>query len=295
MIRLLVIPVVSLALLALPGAAAACAACACGDPTMTVMGTGKSFGGRLRLSTEWRRRAETTPGAHGPTRIVEDRFAAGISWAPIDAVQLGLTLPLVQRTVDTATLARDRVLHVGDVDLLARWFIFGARGRATHQLGLTAGLRLPTGPEVSGADGRPLPLDGQPGTGGYLPSLGAWYGLFAHPWSLHLALSGVTATAGHGGFAPGAAALGTAMGQYQWGTAVALRAGLDGRWTARDTVDGQTVHGSGGPTLFAAGGAVAGVTEDMLAHAMLRWPVLDERRSGERAAPSVSLGLTLDL
>lgn len=281
--------------LLVPRSASACAACACGDPTLTVMGTGKNFGGRLRLSAEWRRRAETEAGTYGASRVTEDRFTAGAAWAPLDTLQLALTVPLVDRRLETATLARDRALNLGDVELHGRLFVSGARGRATHQLGLTAGLRLPTGPEMRGADGRPLPLDAQPGTGGFMPSVGAWYGLFAHPWSGHFSLNGVVATTGHGGFAPGPAALLTAFGQYQWGTALALRAGIDGRWTGRDDVRGATVAESGGPTLFAAGGVVVSIGEDTLLHGTLRWPVVDARRGGARSEPSLAAGVAHDL
>ncbi len=283
------------ALLALPATAAACAACACGDPTLTVMGTGKSFGGRLRLSSEWRRRAERAPGTFGETRIVEDRVVFGTSWAPLDALQIGLTVPVVDRTVETATLARHRALHIGDIDLLGRWIVVGARGRATHQLGLTAGLRLPTGPESTDAEGRPLPLDAQPGNGAFMPSVGVWYGLFAHPWSGHLSVSGVFSGEGYAAFTPGAAGLLTAFGQYQWGTAFATRLGVDGRWTGRDADGGVPIDASGGPTVFGLVGGLAEVTTDVLVHATLRWPLVDARQSGERAEPSVALGVTLDL
>lgn len=291
---------IALAALLAPAAARACAACACGDPTLTVMGAGeagpgKSYAGRLRLSAEWRRRTEAVPDPFGTARVVEDRWSLGLAWAPLDAVQLAATLPLVDRTLERPTLARDRALHVGDAELLARWFALGARGRAPHQLGLTAGLRLPTGPELTGADGAPLPLDAQPGNGAWMPSLGAWYGAFAHPWSGHVSATLVHPFEGHGGFAPGLAGLATAFGQYQWGADLAARLGADARLTGRDHQDGAAIADSGGPTLFALVGLAYSPIIDTLLHATLRWPMLDARRGGERAEPSFSLGVTHDL
>ncbi len=280
---------------AAPDTTHACAACACGDPTLTVMGTGKSYAGRLRLSGEWRRRSESIPSAYGTDRITEDRYTLGVAWAPLDALQLAATVPLVDRTLDTVTLARDRAVHIGDVELIGRWFVLGARGRATHQLGLTGGVRLPTAPEVSGAGGAPLPLDAQPGNGAVMPSVGAWYAAFAHPWSAHVSLTGVASTEGHAGFAPGLAGLATAFGQYQWGAGIAARLGADGRYTGRDTQGGAPVDASGGGTAFALGGLVYSPVTDTLLHATLRWPVYDGRRGGERAGPSLAIGLTHDL
>lgn len=279
---------------ALPRVAQACAACACGDPTLTAMGAGKSFAGRLRLSGEWRRRSERRATGLGEARVREDRYTVGAAYAPVDAVQLAVTVPLVDRTLDHPTLAQDRALHVGDVELLARYFLVGARGFAAHQVGVTAGARLPTAPEVRGADGVALPVDVQPGNGSVMPSAGAWYGLFAHPWSAHVSGNLIAPFEGHAALRPGVAGLMTAQVQYQWETQVAALVGVDGRLTGRDAIAGVRVEASGGATVFATGGLGWSPVVDTLIQATLRWPVYDDRRGGERAEPSISVGVVWD-
>lgn len=283
-----------LALAATPRPARACAACACGDPTLTAMGTGKSYAGRLRLAAEWRRRAETLPTAFGDARVTEDRYTLAVAYAPLDALQLAVTAPFVDRTLTAPTLARDRAAHLGDVELLARYFLAGARGFETHQLGLTAALRLPTAPELHG-DAGPLPLDAQPGNGAFMPAIGAWYGLFAHPWSAHVSAALVAPFEGHGALRTGLTGLATAHVQRQWPLDLALRLGLDGRLAARDALAGAPVETSGGATLFATAGLGYSPLTDVLLDATLRWPVYDDRRGGERAEPSLSLGVIWDL
>lgn len=286
------LPLIALTLLA-PRAADACAACACGDPTLTTMGAGKSFAGRLRLSGEWRHRAEEIPTAFGPARVTEDRYTLAAAYAPFETVQLAVSLPLVDRALATPTLARDRAFGLGDVELLGRWFLAGTRGFEAHQLGLTAGLRLPTGPELTGADGAPLPLDAQPGNGAFMPSVGAWYGLFAHPYSAHLSLTAIVPLEGHQGFAPGPAGLATAYVQRQWQTTLAVRLGLDGRLAGADRQRSETLDDTGGTTVFAAPGLSYSPLIDVLLHATLRWPLYDSRR--EQAEPSLSVGVIYDL
>ncbi|MCB9527012.1 MAG: transporter [Myxococcales bacterium] len=283
-----------LALAAAPRLARACAACACGDPTLTAMGTGKSYAGRLRLAAEWRRRAETLPTAFGDARVTEDRYTLAVAFSPLDALQLAVAAPFVDRTLTAPTLARDRAAHLGDVEVLGRYFLVGARGFDTHQLGLTAALRLPTAPELDGADG-PLPLDAQPGTGAFMPALGVWYGLFAHPWSAHTSATVVVPSEGHGALRTGLTGLATAHVQRQWPIDLALRVGLDGRLGARDALAGATVRDSGGATLFATAGLGYSPLTDVLLDATLRWPVYDDRRGGERAEPSLSLAVVWDL
>ena len=51
-----------LALYLAPTRASACATCGCGDPTLTLMGAGQPFSGRLRLGAELRYRWDELGG-----------------------------------------------------------------------------------------------------------------------------------------------------------------------------------------------------------------------------------------
>lgn len=291
--RALVPLLLALAWLA-PSSASACAACACGDPTLTAMGTGKNFAGRLRLSTAWRRRAESVPMAFGAGRVTEDRLTVAAAWSPIDRVQVAVELPWVVRAVSTPTLARDLTSAPGDAELRARWFVAGARGRTPLQLGLVAGLRAPTGTALRDDAGALLPLDSQPGNGAWMPSAGVWTGLFAHPWSVYWSATGWLPFAGHDDFTVGPVALSTLFVRRQWDTLATVRAGVDARLSARDAFAGRTVEASGGTTAFALVGGGLGLGETLL-NATLRWPIYDDRRGGDRAAPSFELSVTHDL
>lgn len=281
----------------LPTAASACATCACGDPTLTLMGAGRTFAGRLRVGLELQGRQEQVarPGDLAYEDTVERRLTLGAAYAPVRQGQIALRLPWVSRAYTGASMSRDEVSHVGDLEIRGRWTVYEDRAFAPrHQLGVSVGLRAPTAPWIEGED-RPLTEEAQPGTGAWVPLAGLWYAWRAQPWSGWISLGGERPGEGWRGRRPGATALLSALFQYQLGGAVALTAGAEGRWSAADRVNGARDPDTGGTVWMATGGLVAQPVTDWLVHCTLRVPVIDAQAGDRQEGWMWLTGLTVDL
>ena len=168
-----------------PAHARACATCGSGDPTLTVMGEGQPFEGRLRLSASlqyrWDRVSAT---AIDDVLLHEGRLDLGVSFAPTDRLTLSATLPVVFRDVRWQSLAHLQTIGLGDAEVRARLVLLRDRAVApSHLLGPTVGLKLPTSIDQVNAAGQRAPVDAQTGTGTFDPLLGVFYGHFEAPWS----------------------------------------------------------------------------------------------------------------
>jgi hypothetical protein len=205
------------AIVAAPSVARACATCACGDPTITTMGSEKPFAGRLRLSAEVRRRAETIDGVD----VADHRMILAAAYAPWSRLVLAAELPLVWRDGQSAATAGP-----GDAALRGKLFVLQAgRDTARHLLAVTGGVKLPTAPRL--ADGEPVALE--PGTGSVDPELGLGYGFFAYPWSVQASASAIRPIGGWDDSEPAPALRGSLTVQYQPSWALAFGLGVDAR------------------------------------------------------------------
>ena len=276
-------------------AALACSTCTCGDPTLTVMGTGKPFQGRTRASLGVSHRTEEVGRAGEDRRLVnEQRLRLGAAYTATEWLTLSLTTPLVRRSLESADLSRVTTTHLGDVELAGRAYVWRDRGWSPrHLVGLTAGLRTPTGPQVERA-GAAVDPDAQPGSGLWMPGAGVFYGWYAHPWSVVTTASVNVPFEDRFGFQPGVAVPHGVRGQWQPLNDLALALGADGRWSARDH-EGETVEAdSGGYLLYASAGAVYSPATDLLVSATVRLPALDRLNGAHDEGALLELGVTHD-
>jgi hypothetical protein len=170
------------------------------------MGTEQPFAGRLRLAATLRAWGMTTgePSLDALT-LRELRLDVTASYAPVRWLFLSATLPLQARGVRDVSLATERSWGPGDLELSAKAFVFRDRDFSPdHLLAVLVGAELPTSPTVDDAQGRPLSIDAQLGTGSWDPFAGLAYTVFRGDWSFIASATGYLPTRGRMGFRAGA-------------------------------------------------------------------------------------------
>jgi hypothetical protein len=221
-----------------------CASCACGDPTLTTMGTEKPFDRRLRVSTEVRYQ-EARAGEPGVDEITRTdlRIGTAVAWFPTRWAALALDVPLVARTASTVTLARERTFSLGDIELRAKLFVWSDRRFSpTHLVSLVGGVKLPTAPELE-EDGVAVNDDAQPGTGSTDPLAGAAYSYFGDVIKVFASSTVVVPTRGHHQLRGGTQLLTTVAvewqpsGQERWALFLAADTRLEGAMDEMDHRD----------------------------------------------------------
>ncbi|MBF5045279.1 transporter [Aggregicoccus sp. 17bor-14] len=284
------------ALLLAPRPAQACAACACGVPSLTVTGEEVPFAGRLRLSGALRgwglRQGE--PGEREQLR--ELRLDLGVAYSPRDWLTLSAVVPLQGRELRESNLARSRALAPGDMEVSARAVV--ARDRAfapRHVLSVLGGVKLPTAPEVHDAEGEPLPLDGQLGTGSFDPFAGLAYSGFRGPFALSASVTGRLPTHGRDGYRGPPALLASVGAQYQpRAQAWALRLGSDVQVAGAGTASGARDASVKGVVAFLSPDVLFSPRQDLLLAAGVRVPVLQHTEEPVRFSPVFTLSLAVD-
>ena len=104
------------------------------------------------------------------------------AYSPTDRVSLSLMMPLVHRLVTEVNLAEADIWAPGDLDLRVRGVVWRDRKFAPrHLVSLIGGLEFPTSSIEYDANGVPLPLEFQAGTGSWDPIAGASYTMFSIP------------------------------------------------------------------------------------------------------------------
>jgi hypothetical protein len=274
--------------------ASACATCACGDPTLTVMGTEQPFAGRLRFSASFDLRSEAV-GATAITRVEEQRLSLAASYAIVDWLQVSLSAPLVRKKVTAPDLSRDTVYNLGDLDLRARAVVFRDREFAPrHVLGLNAGAELPTSPHLS-HDGRALSLDAQAGTGSLDPLVGLSYAYFADPVSLYASATAMVSTRGHDDLLAGPALLGTITAQLQPFEVLAFRLGVDARLDGHALIGDERDLDTGGFIAFLSPELVISPVMDWVGRVAVRLPMIDRLNGDRDEGPMLTIGVAHDL
>ena len=228
--------------------ARACAVCGCGDATLTTMGGEAPYSGRVRAAIEVRYR-EDAIGTRGGNRVelAEGRLDGSLSWAPHERFVLGATVPALLRSVAYVNLAQQTTVGLGEAEIRGKFIAYKDRPfGARHVLGSTLGLKLPTAPEADDAEGRPLPLELQPGTGSLDPIVGLSYATFQGDWSGYASAHAYFATPGRGGDRASSSLRISASAQRKIVDAFALRLGVDHRVDARASEDGRAEDHSGG-------------------------------------------------
>lgn len=280
----------------LPVPALACASCACGDPTLVVMGTEQPFAGRLRLSAELRTRSERMGNGDDRHELHERRLDLGAAWSPSSWLTLSLTLPLVDRELGMANLARVGAQAVGDVEVRARVYVWrtGGFGRE-HLLALHGGVELPTSPTIR-RGGVALADEVQPGTSSLDLLAGASWLHLRGSFSFYASAVALLPRRTPLGYTPGRALLGTAAAQVQPWDFLALRGGLDGRWErAAIERDGTVRPDTGGFALFASPAILFQPWTDWLLQLQLRIPAWQRMRGEHEEGTGLGVGVIRDL
>ncbi len=287
------IAVITCLLAAWPSSAAACATCGSGDPTLTVMGAGQPFAGRVRLSAELQYRHDAMGDA---TRVDEGQLQLGAAYAPADWVMISLTAPLVLRDVTFGDLAHATVAGLGQLDLRARFVLFRDRAFAPeHVFGLVAGASLPTIVDQLDPEGRLLPAEAQTGTGTFDPIGGVFYTWLADPLSLFASLTAQVPLAPRYAEAPGASVHLTVALQYRVTEWLTLRLGADARGDAPSSDDGRQTPGSEHVVVFAAPDVLVAPAPDVIFVLGARIPVAQHSPDGRSEGPYASLAMVVDL
>jgi hypothetical protein len=281
----------------IPRVAQACASCACGDPTLTVMGAEQPFAGRLRLAVEAQyRRDAVGRDTIDRVQLQELRTTLSLAYAPLPWLMLSVTLPVIARDLTDVTLARERLMTIGDLEVYGRVYVFRDRAFApTHTLGVQVGLRAPTGPLLRDATGSYREPELQPGTGSFDPSAGITYLMSADPWSAFVSEVLYVPTRGSVDFQVGVSWRGTHALQYQLAPAIALRAGVNHRLEAVSKHGASVEPDSGGFIAFAAFAAVWTPVQDLVLLAQVQAPVINALRGVHDEGVFASLGAVYDL
>lgn len=285
-------------LLLVPGPPArACATCACGDPTLTSMGTEQPFSGRLRLSTLLRAWGQTVGRDNQDAlRLRETRLDVAAAYAPVPWLFLSATLPLQAREVRDVSLARERGWGVGDVEFSAKAFVYQDKDFSPdHLVSVLAGVKLPTAPVLRAADGTELDLDTQLGSGSVDPLAGVAYQHFRGTWSFLASATGFLPTRGILGFRAGASVRTTLAAQYQPAPRWAVRLGLDGRVEAAGDLNGEQEEDGGGVIGYASPDVLFSPATDVVLAAGVRVPFFNRLRGRVAPTPIAMMSVAYDL
>ncbi len=284
--------------LLVPGPRAwACATCACGDPTLTSMGTEQPFSGRLRLSSMLRAWGHTVGRDNEDAlRLREARMDVAAAYAPLPWLFLAATLPLQLREVRDVSLARERGWGVGDLEVSAKAFVYQDKDFSPdHLFSVLAGVKLPTAPELRAGDGTLLDLDTQLGSGSVDPLAGVAYQHFRGDWSFLASATGFLPTRGIQGFRAGASVRTTLAAQYQPAPRWAVRLGFDGRLEAAADIDGEKERDGGGFLGYASPDVLFSPATDLVLAAGVRVPFLNGLRGRVDSTPIAMMSVAYDL
>jgi len=275
--------------------ALACSTCMAGDPTLTLMGTEKSYVGRLRIASDWLARTEKI-GISGfnQSELREDRFTLGFAYARNERLNFAIRLPVIRKHIDYVNLAEEQTTGLGDVELSAKYTLsLNEQTQHEHLFGMVVGLRMPSAGEEE-INGQPLDIDVQLGTGAWVPHVGLWYGRYRFPWFFYA--SGVIHVASEGfqDFQAGTAVITTLLAQYAINYQVAVQLGLDTRWSQKNQFDGVNDPDSGGFLTFLAPGIVVNFGKDILANLTVQIPVMDNLNGNQEESTIIKLGFTYD-
>ncbi|WP_223755298.1 transporter [Myxococcus sp. RHSTA-1-4] len=290
--------VLAIALLLVPGSSArACATCACGDPTLTSMGTEQPFSGRLRLSSTLRAWGHTVGTDNvDAVRLREARMDVAAAYAPLPWLFLAATLPLQAREVRNASLARERGWGLGDLEVSAKAFVYQDKDFSPdHLVSVLAGVKLPTARKLRAGDGTLLDLDTQLGSGSVDPLAGVAYQHFRGDWSFLASATGFLPTRGLQGFRAGASVRTTLAAQYQPASRWAIRMGLDGRLEAAADIHGEEERNGGGFLAYASPDVLFSPAMDLVLSAGVRVPFFNRLRGRVDPTPIAMMSVAYDL
>lgn len=291
------IALLPVALLLLSPPALACATCACGDPTLTSMGTEQPFSGRTRVASITRAWGLTLgDDSLDAVTLRELRVDLSVAYAPLPWLILSAMVPLQVRTVQDVSLMREEAWGPGDMEVSAKVFVFRDRDFSPdHLLAVLVGSELPTSPTLSDGQGRPLSLDAQLGSGSVDPFAGLAYTAFRGSWSFIVSATGSLSTRGREGFRGGAALRTTVAAQFQPSPAWALRLAADTRLEGASTLHGVRDPVGSGFIGFLSPEVLFSPASDVVLQLGVRAPVLNLLSGHVRQTPILQAAVAYDL
>jgi hypothetical protein len=281
--------------------ARACSVCGCGDP---LVGVGQVAGpaGQFGLELDGQYLYQKAGGEEPGTLDILDQWSLLLtaSYTPVRNLNLVVTLPWVWKGMqmemaDGTRMPSSNLNGFGDMQVGARWFFWedvdlGNRTRQT--LSVSASTFIPTGKNSAvDADGLRVDEHGQIGTGGWGPNAGLFYRFQGDLWSAYAGVWGLYRTTNSYGYRFGAAAMWTAVGQFQPTEWLAVALGVDGRYAGYDQQDGGNVESTGGMVLAAVPAVYARIFPGgwLLARAQL--PFATSLNGIQTIGPVVTAGL----
>ena len=276
-------------------AAMACSTCMVGDPTQTLMGAEKPYEDRLRLSLTYMSRSEEL-GREGFNKkdIDEQRVSLNMAYAPSTRLMLGLSIPYVNRQLESFNLSQEEVTELGDITITVKNFMQDKEFLQQHMYGLLGGLKLPSASEAVDDNGNPLDFDVQAGQGATVLNAGAWYAHYNYPYLFYTSATYHIASEGYQEFQAGDALVYNATAQYASKHNVAYYLGLEGRSSQKDTFSGVEDPDSGGTIVFIAPGFIYTMVQDLLLNATVKFPAIDALDGDHEEGTIFNIGLTYD-
>ncbi|HKY89600.1 MAG TPA: hypothetical protein VJM11_01120 [Nevskiaceae bacterium] len=281
------------ALLVAP-AAPACSTCKCGDYTLTLLGSEKSFSDRLRFGTDFIVRSESAGAGLAKQDTDEWRVLLGAAYSFTQDLSIAVQVPWVHKTIETPTLAKQEAEGIGDIDVVGRYTLYrSGGGSGRHLAGLRLGVRLPTADEVK-QDGEKLDIDVQPDAGATAPNAGAWYSYFRFPWYATVTATYFAFSDAHQDFEPGNVVTASALGQYGLTQRFALQLGVDAREARRNAFSGVDDPDSGGFLAMGFVGLAASAFEDLVLNVGVQFPVVDDLNGAQDEDAAFRAGFAYD-
>jgi hypothetical protein len=285
--------------------ALACSVCGCGDP---LVGVGQVSGpaGQFGIELDGQYLQQKAGGEEPGTIDVLDQWSLLLtaSYTPVTNLNLVVTLPWVWKGMqmelpDGSRVPSSNLNGFGDMQVGARWFFWESLDLLhgiRHTLSVSVSTFVPTG-NNSAVDAEGIRVDehGQVGTGAWGPNAGLFYRLQGDVWSAYAGAWGLYRATNSHGYRYGAAALWTAVGQYQPLEWLAVAVGVDGRVAAADVDQGVDVENTGGLVLAAVPAVYAKVFPGgwLLARAQL--PFATSLNGDQAIGPVVTVGLRYEL
>jgi hypothetical protein len=281
--------------------ALACSVCGCGDPLVgvgQVAGPAGQFGLELDGQYLYQKAGGEVPG----TLDILDQWSVLLtaSYTPIANLNLVVTLPWVWKDMqmemaDGTRMSSSNLNGFGDMQVGARWFFWehlDLGNSIRHTLSVSASTFIPTGNNSAvDADGIRVDEHGQIGTGGWGPNAGLFYRMQGDVWSAYAGVWGLYRTVNSYGYRFGAAAMWTAVGQYQPLQWMAVALGVDGRFAGYDQQDGLDVDSTGGLVLAAVPAVYAKVFPGGWLLAKAQLPFATSLNGIQTIGPVVTVGM----
>jgi len=262
--------------------ASACGTCAVGDPTLTIVGFEQPKGQRVRTSGTLRHRNDRIgePGVD-ELRLSEQRMEM---------------MPLVHRLVSTVNLAEADIWAPGDLEFRTRAVVWRDRKFAPrHLLSLIGGLEFPTSSIERDAEGVPLPLEFQAGTGSWDPIVGASYTMFSDPWSVYVSSTAIFPTQGTADTQAGISFRQTVLGQIQPWHFLAFQVGAEFRLDQPGYIQGVRDSNTGGHITYGTFGLIGMPHDKVLLHFTTAVPMIQRLDGRHVEGLAITAGLVYEI